>query len=127
MTLLLQSWSGHENHRSQFISRLSPKCLQYANTQHARTKSPQAAANSEIWSIGSQYQDCVGVGPMKCLQVTKPNGNPELFYSSIEGFNYQEGFDYQIEVSSTPIPNPPADGSSVKYTLVKIISQKPAQ
>lgn len=88
---------------------------------------PQAAANSEIWSIGSQYQDCVGVGPMKCLQVTKPNGNPELFYSSIEGFNYQEGFDYQIEVSSTPIPNPPADGSSVKYTLVKIISQKPAQ
>lgn len=88
---------------------------------------PKPSAASEIWNIGSQYQDCVGVGPMKCLQVTQSNGSPELFYSSIEGFNYQEGFDYQIEVSSTPVANPPADGSSIKYKLVKIISQKKAK
>lgn len=88
---------------------------------------PKPSAGNEIWNIGSQYQDCVGVAPMKCLQVTKPNGSPELFYNSIEGFNYQEGFAYQIEVSSKPVANPPADGSSIKYKLVKIISQKQTQ
>ncbi|MCG1036388.1 DUF4377 domain-containing protein [Polaribacter sp. DS7-9] len=43
-------------------------------------------------------------------------------YSSIDGFEYESGFIYDIEVSVEKISNPPADGSSLKYTLKEIIS-----
>lgn len=85
------------------------------------------AAKAEVWVIASKYKDCTGVGPMKCMYVTKPNGKQEFFYGSIQGFNYQEGYEYQVEVASAPVANPPADGSSIRYTLVKIISQKQVQ
>lgn len=85
---------------------------------------PKPTVMTEVWTIGSHYKDCVGVAPMKCLMVTKPNGSPEFFYSAIEGFDYQEGFEYQIQVQGTAVTNPPADGSSISYKLVKLISQK---
>src|SRR5690606_4352006 len=42
------------------------------------------------------------------------------FYNSIEGFNYQPGFIYDVKVLVEPVNNPPADGSSLKYTLLEI-------
>ena len=44
------------------------------------------------------------------------------FYNSIEGFNYQPGFIYNIKVIVEQVDNPPADGSSLKYTLQEIKS-----
>ncbi|MDD7887288.1 DUF4377 domain-containing protein [Flavivirga sp. 57AJ16] len=44
------------------------------------------------------------------------------FYNSIEGFNYQPGFIYDVRVIVEQVDNPPADGSSLKYTLQEIIS-----
>lgn len=44
------------------------------------------------------------------------------FYNSIEGFNYEPGFIYDIEVMVEQIENPTADGSSLKYTLREIKS-----
>ncbi|WNH09918.1 DUF4377 domain-containing protein [Thalassobellus suaedae] len=44
------------------------------------------------------------------------------FYNSIEGFNYQPGLIYDIRVMVEQIDNPPADGSSLKYTLREIKS-----
>lgn len=47
----------------------------------------------------------------------------EFLYSSIIGFTYDEGFEYKILVSEKEIANPPADASSIEYTLLNIISK----
>jgi len=47
----------------------------------------------------------------------------DFFYSEIEGFEYEPGFVYNLEVNKTTIDNPPADGSSIRYELVRVISK----
>ena len=81
------------------------------------------APDKTLW-VGPYMVDCVGVAPQKCLQVKeKPEDDWTLFYDQIEGFDYEEGFLYQLLVSVEEIENPPADASSLRYTLVKIVSQ----
>lgn len=80
-----------------------------------------------MW-IQPELADCVGVGPMECLQVSyTEDGTPELFYSAIDGFQFVEGTSYVIDVQVTDVPSPPADGSSLAYTLVEVVSETPAQ
>ncbi|PTT37503.1 hypothetical protein DBR28_09820, partial [Chryseobacterium sp. HMWF028] len=55
---------------------------------------------------------------MKCMQV-KESTSAECtnFYSNIEGFTYEPGYEYVLKVKTEKITNPPADASSIKYTL----------
>ena len=46
------------------------------------------------------------------------------FYRSIDGFSFVEGNSYKISVKVTDVEDPPVDGSSKKYELVKILEQK---
>jgi heat shock protein HslJ len=55
-----------------------------------------------------------------------PNGEWQLFYNPIEGFTFEPGFTYELRVNVATIANPPADGSSLKYTLVEVVSQTAA-
>lgn len=48
--------------------------------------------------------------------------NWNRLYTTIEGFNYVPGHIYDLSVAIEDIDNPPADASSLKYTLLKIIS-----
>ena len=75
-----------------------------------------------ILYVDSKLVDCVGVGPQQCMLV-KENLDDEwgFFYQSIVGFEYEEGISYKIHVSITQVENPPADGSSLKYTLLEIL------
>ena len=76
---------------------------------------------TRLW-IGPERVQCEGVAPMMCLQVAETeDGNYQLFYDTIEGFDYQEGTSYVIDVSITDMENPPADASSLQYTLVEIV------
>lgn len=76
------------------------------------------------YTVASQYGDCVGAGPQKCLFVKKDKQPDwQFFYSSIEGFNYEEGYEYVIDVKEEKRENVPADASSIKYILVKEISK----
>ena len=91
-----------------------------------QAESPMTVTNKvEVWAVASHYEDCVGVGSMQCLLVTKPNGNQELFYDTIKGFNYEEGFNYRLKVRASKGGNGAADGSSMSYKLIKILSKKP--
>ena len=76
--------------------------------------------------VGPELVDCVGVAPQKCMQVKE---NPEdeyiLFYDQIEGFEYEEGFEYQLIISEEQVEDPPADASSIKWTLVSVESKDP--
>ena len=67
----------------------------------------------------------MGVGPQKCMKIDQNDGAGwSYFYRSIDGFSFVEGNSYKISVKVTDVKDPPADGSSKKYELVKILEQK---
>lgn len=74
--------------------------------------------------VAPETVDCVGVGPRTCLQV-KYNEAEEwsFFYDEIEGFEYEEGFGYELLVDISKVENPPADGASLRYVLVEQIAK----
>ena len=70
---------------------------------------------------------CIGIGPQECLQVREQSDAPwQLFYGHIEGFAYEPGFRYVLRVAVSPVPDPPADGSSLAYRLLRVVSRTPA-
>ena len=76
--------------------------------------------------VGPEVVECVGVAPQDCLQVRyAPEDEYQLFYSSIDEFTYEPGYDYELLVQKTPIENPPADASSIQWTLIEVVSQTP--
>ncbi|UHG89156.1 DUF4377 domain-containing protein [Spirosoma oryzicola] len=74
--------------------------------------------------ISDRRQDCVGVGPQQCMLVKeKDDTGWKLFYGGIDGFAYEEGFEYKLMVRRETIENPPMDGSSFQYTLVELVEK----
>ncbi len=70
--------------------------------------------------VGPTQADCVGEGPMTCMLVkTEPDGEYQLFYNQIQGFEYVPGYEYELLVNVEDVANPPAGGSSLKYTLIE--------
>ena len=70
---------------------------------------------------------CTGEAPQRCLLVrTEPGAEWTYFYDRIDGFAYEEGYRYRIEVERRPVPNPPADGSSFTYRLRRLLSKERA-
>lgn len=67
---------------------------------------------------------CMGVGPMLCTLVTDSAGVQMFFYSQIEGFEFQWGHPVTLRVQVEDVPNPPADASSKRYTLVEVASDE---
>ncbi len=65
--------------------------------------------------------------PEECMLVKfdNPSGKWEhLGLYRIEGFTYVKGHEYELRVKMTTLANPPADGYSHKYLLVKIVQDK---
>lgn len=76
--------------------------------------------------VGPELVECVGVAPQQCMQVREdPNADYGLFYNQIEGFTFEPGNEYELRVNVETIANPPADGSSLRYTLIEIVNQTP--
>lgn len=48
----------------------------------------------------------------------------ESLYNAIEGFEYELGFVYSIKVKIFQVENPPADGSSLRYEFVELLSKE---
>ncbi|AMA48600.1 hypothetical protein AX766_13205 [Flavobacterium covae] len=77
--------------------------------------------------IGAQTKPCnAGVMETQCLQIKwdKNQKEWEFLYNNIEGFKYEQGNEYELIIKEEKIPNPPADGSSIKYTLIKEVYKK---
>lgn len=86
----------------------------------------EAATGEEITLfVGPEMADCVGVGPMRCLQVKlEQDGESQNFYNQIDGFTFEPGNSYELRVLRTQVKNPPADASSLAYSLIEIVSQE---
>lgn len=71
--------------------------------------------------IGPEREDCVGVAPMRCLVV-----DGFLFYSEIDGFDYQEGYQYRIlmeQYEAYPGQEIPADAGRYGYRLLEVLEK----
>lgn len=75
--------------------------------------------------VAPESEACDGVGKMECLKIKwdKDAKDWHLFHQNIEGFAYEPGFDYELLVREEKVDSPPADASSVKYILVKVVSK----
>lgn len=84
----------------------------------------EAESEEVILFVGPTQANCVGVAPQKCLLVKEdPDGEYQFFYGSIEGFEYEAGYTYQLLVNKEPVADPPADGSSIKWTLIEVVEK----
>ena len=92
------------------------------------TPEPEGSGSSDntiTLYVDSEQVDCVGVAPQKCLRVkTDPDGEWQLFYAPIEGFEYEAAFIYELKVNTFDVPNQPADASSIRYELVEVVSKE---
>jgi len=79
--------------------------------------------------VASEVRPCTaGVARTTCLQVRETESQPwELHYFGYEGFEHKPGVEYRLRVRGAPVANPPADASSVRWSLIEILDQKPAQ
>lgn len=87
----------------------------------------QTAENSSIKTliVSAETKECDhGTMKTQCMLVKeRPTAEWQYFYNNIEGFSYEKGFDYVLSVKTERVANPPADASSIKYTLIKQISK----
>lgn len=115
-----------------FISLITIGCARIENNHesgNAEIGDISLQSNENIYWVNSLKYDCVGVGPMQCLQIQKgkelkPN-DWTLFYSSINGFEYEQGYVYKIVVKEEAIPSEhvPTNGASIKYSLIKVLEK----
>ena len=74
--------------------------------------------------VGPRQVDCVGVAPQKCLLVKEnPDDDWTMYYDRIEGFDYEPGYEYELRIVEEEVENPPADASSIRWTLVEVVSK----
>ncbi len=93
------------------------------NPSAAPSASP-LPATQKILQVHPQQKACTGVAPMACLQVREP-GQTEwtLFYSQIQGFTFEAGYQTELLVEVETLSNPPTDGSSLVYKRVSVLSK----
>lgn len=92
-----------------------------------KSSNSDAEASVTYW-INSSRVPCVGVGPMECLEVRQSeSADWQLFYSAIEGFDYEPGYLYRIKVreEKRDPEDVPADASSIRYILVSVEEKTP--
>jgi hypothetical protein len=84
--------------------------------------SPSDSTVLTLW-VAAEKRECMAVGPTECLQIRfHPDENWQLFYGEIQGFDYQPGQLYQLEVSELMVPQPAADAPDRQWVLRQIIS-----
>lgn len=112
-----------------FISLIAFGCAKIENNG-AVIGDISLQSNEHIYWVNSLKYECVGVGPMQCLQIQKGKKlKPDdwtLFYLSINGFEYEQGYVYKIVVKEEAIPSEhlPADSASIRYSLVKTLEKR---
>ncbi|MEC5147683.1 META domain-containing protein [Chitinophaga sp. 212800010-3] len=99
--------------------------ISLATTFLSPVQSKPQTAKTQVIYVKESKEPCTGVAPMECLQVKGVNDKEwSNLYTDIKGFKYTPGYRYKLRVRVTTIKNPPADGSSMKYTLARVLEKK---
>lgn len=85
---------------------------------------PAANAPRRFIYVSAETKPCSGVGRMMCLQVReKPGDRWQLHYGGIVDFDPEPGIEYRLRVIEEKVATPPADASSLRWTLDQVIEQ----
>lgn len=78
-----------------------------------------------LLKIKHHQSPCVGANePQLCYNVLFQDSTDwEFFYDEIEGFKYQIGYDYELELSVKKVHNSQIDASPDVFKLKKVISK----
>lgn len=80
---------------------------------------PMGAYQTTIF-VGPRFMDCDGTG-QTCLVIREQGEGRYLPYNgSITGFDYVEGFQYELKVQAQPIANPEPGAPTIQYTLIEV-------
>lgn len=84
----------------------------------------QTSADITKLRINHYQQTAIGTFPQLVLLVQEDDeiggDSWNYFYDEIDGFDYEQGFIYDLEVEKTYLENPPQDASAISYNLIKI-------
>lgn len=95
-------------------------------------KSSQISAQAEdlradeaVWIIADRRQECVGEAVQQCL-VYREEGSQEwqFLYEEIKDFHPEAGRHYRVLIRKEAVENPPADASSIRYHLRKVLEER---
>ncbi|MCU4177176.1 DUF4377 domain-containing protein [Carboxylicivirga sp. N1Y90] len=92
------------------------------NTSSSRILTTEVA---KTYYVAPYKVNCTGVSEQSCLLV-KHNIDAKwnFFYDNIDGFSHQAGYTYILKVKESPMDNPPADASNIRYELMEIKDQR---
>ena len=93
-----------------------------AGCEHERTPHDE---NVEILTIGPYTRTCQGFIEQTCfLEYNEADRQWEFFYEEIQGFNFEPGFVYTLEVRLEDRGTDIQDVGRYAYHLVEILSKK---
>ena len=80
--------------------------------------------DTETLEVAPYRLECRGEALSLCLQVRTP-GEPSFgnLFFGVDGFRFEWGFNYVIEIEVSDIENVPADGSSIRRSLKRIVAR----
>jgi hypothetical protein len=79
---------------------------------------PGNVGEMQTIDIAAHRAPCMGITEQLCLVVKKSGASNLGFeYGQIEGLIPKWGHQYTVDIEVVPVPNPPADGSSLRSVL----------
>lgn len=70
------------------------------------------------WTVASQLGIAHGASTLQPVLLVKANDDTSwrAVYQGIEGFDFEAGYEYRLRIKAEQLPDPPQDGSSIRYT-----------
>src|SRR5688572_26566062 len=93
---------------------------------------PAASASSdapvvETLFVRDTLADCQAEGARQCLQVRSSEQEDwRNFFGSIEGFQHEPSYSYELRVAVSPVANAPADAPALRYRLLEVVAKRKA-
>lgn len=82
-------------------------------------------SNIRIFYVDHYLSTVVGVAEALAYRIKESeDSNWDYLHDGIEGFEYEMGYVYSLKVNLTHVENPPADGSSIHYELVELLTKE---
>jgi hypothetical protein len=103
---------------------VKPPVAPEAAATPAAERQTEDGSKIEMLVVDSRRVTCVGEGTQQCLRVKRGAEDWTMFYEAIDGFSFEEGYTYKLKVRVSPVNDPPADGSSLAYSLVEVVEKK---
>lgn len=124
--LLLSACSGGQTNTASSSADKDKVPAQSTLTSNGSDSSADQSSDGVVvlLSVGPALAPCTGIIETQCLLVKRPGEDQwTFFYDPIEGFDFQPGYNWTLEVRRTEVKNPPADGSSARWELIRIVEQ----